>query len=178
MTIARKEIIIPGKESFYHCVSRCVRRAFLCGYDRYTGNNYDHRKGWIKNRLKQLSRVFIMDVCAYSVMSNHLHVILRTRPDLERDMEPEEVAERWLKLFPNRRKENGQPEKPTSLEISAIVNNEDKLQLYRERLSNVSWFMKCLNENVARRSNKEDKCKGRFWEGRFNCQRVLDEAGY
>jgi hypothetical protein len=33
-----------------------------------------------------------------------------------------------------------------------------------------------LNEFIARAANKEDKVKGRFWESRFKCQVLLDEA--
>ena len=177
MTIARKEVILNGEEAFYHCIARCVRRAFLCGYDRFTGNSYDHRKLWIKNRIKELSDVFVIDICGYSVMSNHLHIILRTRPDLVEDMPSEDVAKRWYKLFPKRRNKNGLPEEPTDIEISAITNDEGKLNELRERLGSISWFMRCINEYIAKLSNKEDKCKGRFWEGRFSCQRILDEAG-
>ena len=177
MTIARKEIVLEGKEAIYHCITRCVRRAFLCGYDRFSGNSYDHRKIWVKNRIKQLSEIFIIDICGYSVMSNHLHIILRTRPDLVKNMSPEEIAKRWYKLFPKRRKKNGLPEEPTELEIMAITNNEKKLNELQDRLVSISWFMRCINEYIAKLSNNEDKCKGRFWEGRFSCQRILDEAG-
>ena len=177
MTIARKEIVISGKEAIYHCISRCVRRAFLCGYDRFSGNSYDHRKMWIKKRIQYLSDIFVIDICGYSVMSNHLHIILRTRPDLIEEMTPENIAKRWYKLFPKRRKKNGMPEEPTDVEISAIVNNESKLNELQERLGSISWLMRCINEYIAKLSNNEDKCKGRFWEGRFSCQRILDEAG-
>ena len=102
MTIARKEIILNGKEAIYHCISRCVRRAFLCGYDKFSGNSYDHRKMWIKKRIKYLSEIFVIDICGYSVMSNHLHIILRTRPELIEKMTPEDVAKRWYKLWVNR----------------------------------------------------------------------------
>ena len=177
MTIARKEIVLPNKEAIYHCIARCVRRAFLCGYDRFSGNSYNHRKMWIKNRIKELSSIFVIDICGYAVMSNHLHIILRTRPDLVNDMESDEVAKRWYKLFPKRRTKKGKPEEPTELEIAALANNEDKINEISDRLGSISWFMRCVNEYIAKLSNKEDKCKGRFWEGRFSCQRILDEAG-
>ena len=177
MTIARKEIVILGKEAIYHCISRCVRRAFLCGYDRFSGNSFDHRKKWIKNRIKQLSEIFIIDICGYAVMSNHLHIILRARPDMLESLSPEEIAKRWYKLFPKRRTKKGLPEEPTENEILVLTNNVIKLNELQDRLGSISWFMRCVNEYIAKLSNKEDNCKGRFWEGRFSCQRILDEAG-
>jgi hypothetical protein len=56
---------------FYHLISRCVRRAFLCGEDSLTGKCFDHRKDWLVERMKSLDAVFSIDICAYAVLSKH-----------------------------------------------------------------------------------------------------------
>ncbi len=102
MATARSLLVDPGRSGVFHCTSRCVRRAFLCGRDKYSGRDYEHRRGWIRDH--------------------------------------------------------------------------EKLARCRKRLADLSWFMRSLNEPIARRANREDECKGHFWEGRFNCQR-LEDAG-
>ncbi|PST94008.1 transposase, partial [Photobacterium iliopiscarium] len=84
---------------FYHVINRCVRRAYLCGDDPYNGKNYQHRRGWIVNRIKQLASVFCIDVCAYAVMSNHYHLVLKIDIEQQQKLTPEEVISRWLQLF-------------------------------------------------------------------------------
>jgi hypothetical protein len=96
-------------------------------------------------------------------------VVLRTRPDWVDDWTNEDVARRWLQVFP-------QPQVGNDNHISLLAKNSDRMAELRARLSSVSWFMRCLNEYVARRANSEDGCRGRFWEGRFKCQVLLDES--
>jgi len=125
--------------------------------------------------LKELSSIFAMEVFAYAVMSNHLHLVVRNRPDLAKDWTAEEVARRWCTLFP-KRDGQGAVESPDTEAISAFVGDSDRVELCRKRLGDISWLMRCLNEPIARRANREDKCTGRFWEGRFKCQRLMDEG--
>ncbi len=76
MPTARKKQVSLSDTKYYHCISRCVRRAFLCGEDRVTGKSYEHRRDWVEEKLLTLARVFCIDVCGYAVMSNHTHVVL------------------------------------------------------------------------------------------------------
>lgn len=176
MTMARSRYVQEGKVGVYHCFSRCVRRAFLYGYDTRTGRDFTHRKGWLVNRLRQLAGMFAMEVCAYSVMENHYHTILRTRPDIAEGWSDDEVARRWLKLFPRNKVLKGRRKLTVEEQIRALVNYPEYIATYRKRLSSLSWFMGQLNEYMARAANKEDGVKGRFWESRFESKALLDEA--
>ncbi|AZQ11499.1 transposase [Shewanella khirikhana] len=160
---------------FYHCISRCVRRAFLCGVDDYSGKSYEHRRDWVESRLLELGAVFAIDLCAYAVMSNHLHLVLRVDAVTANRWSLEEVLTRWQQLFGGtllvKRFLAGQP-------LSEIerLSLQQTAEVYRERLMDISWFMRSLNEPIARQANREDGCKGRFWEGRFKSQALLDET--
>ena len=101
MATPRSEVVQEGVDGLYHCFTRCVRHAFLCGYDQYSGRSYEHRREWIYSKLKGLAASFAVEVLAYAVMSNHLHVVLRTRPDWVDGWSDEEVARRWLTIFPS-----------------------------------------------------------------------------
>ncbi|MFH1134597.1 MAG: transposase [Pseudomonadota bacterium] len=171
--MAKREIVTVGTAGMFHCISRCVRRAFLCGNDPSTGKSLEHRNSWVQARLELLARTFAVDICAFTVMPNHLHVVLRIRPDLVESWSDEEIAARWLLAFPKRKTEDGRPVEPSAAEIKDLA---DQIELMRDRLADVSWFMRNLNENIARQANKEDGCRGRFWEGRSKFQAILDEA--
>ena len=174
---ARGEVIDPLQVQVVHCVSRCVRRAFLCGDDPLTGRSYEHRREWIRARLEFLASVFGIDCLTYTVMQNHIHQVLRSRPDVVAAWTDQEVARRWLRLFPKRRNKDGSPSDPNKPEVDMIVNDKKRLVVLRRRLSDMSWWMRCTAENIARQSNREDNVTGHFWEGRFRTQVILDEAG-
>ena len=102
MGYPRSQLVVPGTSGTYHCVARCVRRAFLCGEDALTGRCFDHRKDWVEARLLELAEIFSLSVLAYAVMSNHVHVVLRVDPEHAAGWSDEEVARRWVRLFPAR----------------------------------------------------------------------------
>lgn len=153
---------------YYHVISRCVRRAFLCGYDRASAQCFDHRKGWVLERLAELSGSFAISINAYAVLSNHLHLVVRIDSTRARQWAAAEVVERYGALFPRA---------VQCWEGFSQAAQAQRVALWRARLSDLSWFMRCLNEAIARRANQEDGCTGHFWEGRFRSQALLDEAG-
>ena len=170
MTIARKELVDSHNPGFYHCTNRCVRRAFLCGLDEETGRNFNHRRTWIERRLLQLSSIFSVDIYAYATMSNHYHIVLYVDPLAPLSWSDDDIAERWLLAYPSKDSAKHAQRK------QALLNNPDKLTLYRQRLGSLSWFMNRLNEPLAKMSNLEDQCSGKFWEARYSSQALLDEA--
>lgn len=176
MPMPRKMQISLENTPFYHCVSRCVRRTFLCGVDPYTGQSYEHRKQWVEDRLLFLSSVFSIDICGFAVMSNHTHMVLHADKAEALSWSDEEILNRWHKLYSGtlltqRFMHKSMREQMSDSELQMV---SETVNIYRKRLFDISWFMRCLNEYIARAANKEDNCTGRFWEGRYKCQALLD----
>jgi len=174
MGYARSKILASDGNGYYHCISRCVRQSFLCGVDRSSGHCFEHRRQWIEHRILEISRHFAVSTLAYSVMSNHFHVVLKTNSDLAAEWSAKQVAIRWLKLFPGPKQIMKNPKSKAQL-VKALTEDPDRIKVLRARLASVSWFMRSINEPIARRANKEENKKGRFWEGRFKCQALLDQ---
>ena len=174
MARARKHLVCVSRTPYYHVMSRCVRRAFLCGVDRYSGKSYEHRRAWIEDRLRVLSSLFSIDLCAYAIMSNHYHLVVRLNPAETQDWSDDEVLNRWTSLFRGpllvQRRREGEPLSAVELDTLRAIAN-----VYRRRLGCLSWFMKCLNEPIARKANVEDRCTGHFWEARFQSQPLCSE---
>ncbi|SJN52981.1 hypothetical protein VR7878_00130 [Vibrio ruber DSM 16370] len=173
MTIARAQLVSPDITAYYHCVSRCVRRAFLCGEDQLTGKSYEHRRYWVEQRILALAQVFCIDICAYAVMSNHYHLVVHINREKAAQLSDKEVIERWGK-------EHQLPQLilkylKNQTSASEIQTCRKIIHLWRERLYSLSWLMKELNFSIAKQANQEDQCRGHFWEGRFKSQALLDE---
>ncbi len=172
MTIARSKKINLSATPYYHVVSRCVRRTFLCGQDKETGKDYSHRKQWLVDRIKFLSHIFSIRIAAYAIMSNHYHIVLHVDQNKAERWTNNEVIKRASQLFPSKAKE---------LELTMKLTPEspivaETIEEWRSRLFDISWFMKSINQPIARFSNIEDDCKGHFWESRFKSQALLDEG--
>ncbi len=171
----RKQQISLAVTPYYHCMSRCVRRAHLCGKDELTGRSFEHRRAWIESRALAIAQVFAIDIVSYAIMSNHYHVVLFVDKEKAKSWSHDEVLQQWYKLF----KGNALLKKYINQEV---LNPKEQKSLigyakkYRKRLKSISWFMRSLNEYIARKSNEEDKCTGRFWESRFKSQALLDES--
>ncbi|TMO70641.1 Mobile element protein [Pseudoalteromonas aurantia] len=162
MAAARKRQVSLTDTKYYHCISRCVRRAYLCGEDKATGQSYEHRRGWIEDKLLELAKVFCIDVCAYAVMSNHTHIVLYVDDIKSKRLSDKAIIIRWHKLFKGTilSHKSFQGERLDSAQKTFL--NKD-IEQFRERLASISWFMRVLNESIARKANKEDNCTGRFY---------------
>jgi len=160
---------------YYHIFSRTVRKAFLCGVDKETGISFEHRRTWIEKRIFQLSQVFSIDICAHAVMHNHLHIVLHVDSERVKKWSMEYVLSRWHQLFKGtlltQKYLNKQP-----LDKFQLAMVESSADIYKQRLIDISWFMRTLNEPIARQANREDQSTGHFWEGRFKSQALLDEG--
>ncbi len=171
MPTPRKQQVILEETPYYHCISRCVRRAFLCGSDG-DSKSYEHRREFIENRLRLLASIFAIDICSYAIMHNHYHVVVKIRSSDDWSMD--RVIQHWLTLHKGpllvQRYHAG--DTLDSVEYKTVT---DIVEVWRERLQSLSWFFKCLNEPVARQANKEDRCTGHFWESRFISQPLLTE---
>jgi hypothetical protein len=143
--------------------------------DPYDGKSYEHRREWVEGRLLELAEIFAVGVYAYAVMSSHVHVVLRTDPSASAEWADVEVAARWVRLFPATT--DGEVDfDACQVKEQNLLGNTERLEVCRQRLSSLAWFMRSLNEPIARRANREDACTGRFWEGRYKCQALLDDA--
>ena len=160
---------------YYHICSRTVRKAFLCGVDKATGISFEHRRSWIEKRLFQLAQVFAIDICAHAIMHNHLHLVLHVDSKQIKQWTTEDILQRWHQLFKGTLLTQQYLNKAPLADYQ-LAMVEATAKVYQQRLIDISWFMRCLNEPIARQANQEDKCTGHFWEGRFKSQALLDEG--
>jgi len=172
MTTARSQLISIDDTPYYHVITRCVRRAFLAGYDKPTKTSFEHRRAWIVKRMFELSDIFSIGICSYSVMSNHYHIVLKVSDNKLWSLT--QTLKTWNRLYnlPYLCEKFLRNKITTKAELRQV---KVMAKMYRKRLMNISWFMKCLNEYIAVKANAEDNCKGHFWEARFKSQALLDE---
>ena len=139
---------------------------------RSTGRDYSYRKDWVRQRLEALASVFAIDVLDHAVMENHVHTILRNRPDIAKKWTKREVVERWLRLC---RKCLRLLDLPEREDVEKVLQTKGRVDVLRRRLSNISWFMIMLKEPISILANIEDDVSGHFWAERFGSMRLKNE---
>lgn len=174
-THPRHHVVREGEIAIYHTWSRCVQRAFLCGRDPLTGHDYSYRCEWIEKLLEYLAGVFAVDVGNYTILSNHQHAILRTRPDIVTRWSDEEVAWRWICAWPQW---NGDRwvATPSDQRIRKLLADPERLARVRKNLASLSWFMARWKEPIAKMANAEMGRHGHFYEQRYGCRELLEQA--
>jgi REP element-mobilizing transposase RayT len=175
MTRARETLVSLEATPYYHCISRCVRRAWLCGEDPYTGKSFEHRRQWVLDRLRELADIFTIDVSVYAILSNHFHVVLHVDANKAKELTDRQIIEQWNRLY----KGHMLADRYLAGEVMSKAEWEalsELIEKWRIRLHDISWFMRRMNEHLALKANAEDNCKGRFWEGCFKSQALLDEG--
>jgi hypothetical protein len=160
---------------YYHCVSQCVPRAWLCGEDPYTGQSFEHRRQWVLDRIQELVDIFAIDLCAYAILSNHFHVVLHVDVEKAKGWTEQQVAEQWGRLYKGHALADRYLGGEMMSKAEWLVLSE-LIEKWRLRLYDIGWFMHCMNEYLALRANTEDQCIEKFWDGCFTSPVLVEEG--
>ena len=139
MTTARSEIVDPDLTRYYHCISRCVRGAFLCG------EGFEHRKTWIEKRIELLANNFAISIAGFAVMDNHIHLLVRLDPDDVNEWSDGEVIRRWIEVYPPATLALDDPA-AVQMYVDHHAKDASRVAKIRERVADLGWFMKALKE--------------------------------
>lgn len=174
----RRDKMDPSQIETHHVWSRCVARAYLFGYDPLTGQDFSYRLQWLESLTEYLAGVFAVEVGTYHWMSNHIHGVLRNRPDIAKTWGKEEICWRWKMAWP--RYEDGQwLREPTDKEIEKLLircdNEPERLDSMRRALGDISSFMARLKEPIAKMANAETGRRGHHWEQRYGNHHLKEE---
>ena len=175
MATPRYRLVDPDNPCDYHLVSRVVRRSWLFGWDQLTRRDYSHRKPQLIARIKRLARCFAVEIYAYSVMSNHYHLVARFDPTLCESWSDEEVARRWMEVYPPRVSDSADLEAKKEELVELLAGDRNRIERCRRTLGSLSGFMQHLNQPIARQANLEDGCEGHFFQHRFYSGALLSE---
>ena len=152
MAYRRHKYLNLENTKYYHCITRCVRRAFLCGYDPLKNINYDYRKEIIRNLLRQLTKAYSIEICSYAIMCNHVHLVLYANDSQVAKLSHSQILKRWALVYPT-----------SASKIQADILNKEssdkilqKLESCREKLCSIRSFMERFCVSLSKKFNKED----------------------
>jgi hypothetical protein len=183
---SRSSVFHPSEIAYVHTMLKVCRNLFLLGMDRKKRRKLLHRRQWFYQRMEHLCSYMAIDLLGYALMDNHTHFLLRSRPDIVASWDDRTVVERWLTMCPKRRKKlkvDGvviyEPLPPTEAEITAQMQDSNRVKELRLRLSDISWWMRLLAQVIAQKANREDgagQTLGHFFQARFHAVRVRTKA--
>ena len=163
----RNETFDLSKSTALHVWCRTVRQAFLLAHL--------YRLNWVRERIEHLAALFAIEVSFHAFLSNHYHLVIRYLPDLVESWTDEEVMRRAIQIFPHKFGRLGirDCKKPCEKRLNALLADKKLVKEMRDRLPDPSWFMKQLNQHIAKRVNEEEECTGRLFDGPFQCEPIL-----
>ncbi|MDA1177850.1 MAG: hypothetical protein O2931_03540 [Planctomycetota bacterium] len=177
MATPRKDTFDPHVVGIYHCMTRCVRQLFLLGRDKKANLENAGRWQFCVLRLEYLAGLFAIDVLDFALLSNHIHTLLRNRPDVVSAWSDREVVRRWFVLHPSEVPCKEKNHVLTEQDIDKAVKDHELIAHARRELSSLSHFQKCLLEPIAKEFNRRDEKKGHFVAERFRCKRIDCDGG-
>ena len=172
----RGETVDPQKVQTLYVRNETVQQFVLFGNDPHTGEDRSHRKRWVQQRLGQLSQQLAMDLLAFSIGANEIHLMVRSRPDRLETWDDRQVAHRWLTLCPGEQKKYGPRGGTFQERVDALSGDPEECRKIRLRFSDVSWFVRLLCQPLASRCNRESKCRGHVFASRFRGVELTDVA--
>ena len=166
-----------GRSGGLPCLVPLRPPGVLCGIDPYTGQDYNHRRDWIRDFQQRLAGLFGIEIGFRAELANHIHLVLRTRPDVVETWTDEEVARRMMTVYRLVKSKDGQTiREVTDDEVASEISDPERVVVLRKRLSSISDFMQALCEHIAVRANREDGSSGHFWEERFGARNLASES--
>lgn len=175
-TISPRDMGLPVAQfpCFYYKV-KCIRFGFLDGIDSATGHDYSHRRLWLSEHLALLLSVFCIDVVGFKIQPNQYHVILSCNEREAQTLSRHEVIVRWRQLYKG-------PKAIDNYVAGNVLSRADRETLaataeqWRGYLTNTGRLLGHLHQSIAHRVNREEDCRGRFWEGRSTGQMISSQA--
>ncbi len=173
--VTRADVYTPDEIAIVHCIARVVRRCFLMGNDPVSGKNFDHRKRWVEELLERFAACFAIDLIAYAILSNHFHLVLRSRPDIVKTG----PMKKWLgdgcSSVPNARSWTDRQKTEGERNPVDCEQQRENPTTSKPTQRSSSWWLRLLCQRIGMRANREDGEVGRFFQGRFKAVRLLDE---
>jgi len=182
----RSEYLTPDESTSAFIICRSARTLLVTSCDRSDSTADGHRVDFIENLIRLFARYFCISVHSHAVLPNELRLVLGTHPHVVQTLDDAEVARRWLILCPTLRSTTPQSTTPQSTEpqsteptehqIIAMCADTPNIAQIRLRLSDISWFMRLLQQRITLFCNRQDKLTGRLWTDRYRSVVLLGKV--